>query len=282
MPPISEQSQIAKFLDYKTRQIDDLIEKKQNLIELLIEERSALINQAVIKGLDQTVPMKDSGIEWLGEIPEHWEQRKLKFIAECNTSNVDKHSKDDEKIVSLCNYTDVYKNDLIQSGMNFMSATASLSEIENFTLKEDDVLITKDSETPDDIAIPAYVTKNLFNVICGYHLAMIRSNKDLLYGKYLFYLFKSYKFNQQFTIAANGITRFGLGISTIRNSVISIPSKSEQLKIVKFLDQKFKIVEKSAIQIEKEIELLHEYKTSLINEAVTGKIDVRDYQINHA
>src|SRR5690606_25796029 len=104
----------------------------------------------------------------------------------------------------------VYKNDKISSEIKFMQATATLSEIEKFQLKKDDVLITKDSETPDDIAIPAYVVEDLNKVLCGYHLALLRSKTDILYGLYLYFLFKSYRFNQQFTIAANGITRFGL------------------------------------------------------------------------
>ncbi len=99
----------------------------------------------------------------------------MKFVAKIQSSNVDKKSFDDEIPVFLCNYVDVYKNEFINDSIPFMKATATEKEIEKFILNEDDVLITKDSETPDDIANPAFVKKEFKNVICGYHLAQIRS-----------------------------------------------------------------------------------------------------------
>jgi type I restriction enzyme, S subunit len=212
---------------------------------------------------------KESGVDWIGEIPFQWAINRLKFISDCNTSNVDKHSKEDESNVKLCNYTDVYKNDKIHSRMDFMSATASPAEIEKFQLKKDDVLITKDSETPFDIAIPAVVIEDLNNVLCGYHLALIRSNDKYVIGTYLYYLFKSYRFNQQFTIAANGITRFGLSISDVRNAIISLPSIVEQSKIAIFLDEKNRQIDDLIGKKQKVIELLHEERTALINQVVT-------------
>ncbi|MYH80299.1 hypothetical protein F4141_06285, partial [Candidatus Poribacteria bacterium] len=111
LPPLSEQIQIANFLDRKTEQIDKLIGIKDRQIELLQEQRTALINQAVTKGHDPNVEMKPSGVEWIGEIPAHWKIKKLKYIAKILPSNVDKHIYPDEIQVRLCNYTDVYYND---------------------------------------------------------------------------------------------------------------------------------------------------------------------------
>lgn len=216
---------------------------------------------------------KDSGVEWIGEIPFSWTIKRLKYISDCNTSNVDKHSKDDENKVNLCNYTDVYKNDKIHSRMDFMSATASLSEIKKFQLKKDDVLITKDSETPDDIAIPALVTEDLNKILCGYHLAHIRSSDKYLIGTYLYYLFKSYRFNQQFTIAVNGITRFGLSIDDVRNAIISLPSTAEQSQIADFLDHKISQIDDLIAKKQKLIELLKEEHTALINQVVFKGLD---------
>ena len=99
--------------------------------------------------------MKDSGVHWLGHVPEHWEVRRLRTIAELRISNVDKHVKDNEVPVRLCNYVDVYKNNRISERLEFMPATATPDEIERFRLEIDDVLITKDSETWDDIGVPA-------------------------------------------------------------------------------------------------------------------------------
>lgn len=216
---------------------------------------------------------KDSGVEWIGEIPFQWAIKRLKYVSDCNTSNVDKHSKEDENKVNLCNYTDVYKNDKIHSRMDFMSATASQSEIEKFQLKKDDVLITKDSETPDDIAIPAIVTEDLYNILCGYHLALIRSSDKYLIGTYLYYLFKSYRFNQQFTIAANGITRFGLSIDDVRDAIISLPSTAEQSQIAVFLDHKTHQIDDLIAKKQKIIELLKEERTAIINHTVTKGLD---------
>lgn len=148
---------------------------------------------------------KESGIAWLGDIPEHWEVRKLKYLANCFPSNVDKHTKEVEKKVRLCNYTDVYKNDFIINNMKFMIASATNEQIEKFILLKGDVIITKDSETANDIAIPAFVIDELENVICGYHLSIIRSY-DNMDSKYVFRLFQHKKFNSQLEICSNGVT----------------------------------------------------------------------------
>lgn len=100
--------------------------------------------------------MKDSGIEWIGEIPKHWEVQRLKDLANIQNSNVDKKSHLNEIPIKLCNYVDVYKNDFIDSSLDFMEATATKDEIKKFRIEEGDVFITKDSETCDDIAIPAF------------------------------------------------------------------------------------------------------------------------------
>jgi type I restriction enzyme S subunit len=182
VPLIPEQRAISLYLDDRTRKIDSLIDKKQKLIELLKEERAAVINQAVTKGLNHDVPMKDSGIEWLGEIPKHWQIKKMKNVADVKSSNVDKKSYDNEIKVLLCNYIDVYNNEFIDNSFSFMEATANENEIAKFNVKKGDVLVTKDSETPDDIANPAYIKKDLINTICGYHLAQIRANQIELIG----------------------------------------------------------------------------------------------------
>lgn len=216
---------------------------------------------------------KSSDNEWLGKIPGHWKVLKLKYAALVQSSNVDKKGNEGEKPVLLCNYIDVYKNDFIDGTIKFMEATASENEILKFKLLEDDVLITKDSETPDDIAIPAYVSQGFDNVLCGYHLALVRSNKDILKGAYLYYLFKSYRFNQQFTVAANGITRFGLSIDDIRNAIISIPPDSDQLQIATYLNNKTHQIDDLISKKQKLIDLLKEERTAIINQAVTKGLD---------
>lgn len=273
-PPLYEQQAIADYLDRKTVQIDTLIAKKQHLIELLQEYRTALINQAVTKGLDPNVPMKDSGYDWLGKIPEHWEMKKLKYLSKVNFSNVDKHSFEYEIPIQLCNYVDVYKNDFIHTNLNFMKATAKENEIEKFQLIKGDVLITKDSETWEDIAVPAYVTENIDNVICGYHLAQIRPLS--INGNYLFWVLNSPSINDQYKVEAHGITRYGLGKGAIENSFITCPPNNEQQEIFNYLNNKTSQIDKLIMQINKEIHLYNEFRTSLVSDTVTGKIDVRN------
>jgi len=279
IPPLPEQITITNFLDKKTAEISKLIEKDKKLIELLKEKRTALINHAVTKGLDPNVKLKDSGIPWIGKIPENWEAKKLKQISEINISNVDKKSDENEPEVLLCNYIDVYKNEFIDSTINFMKATASVEQIRRFTIKMGDVIITKDSEEPTDIAIPALIIEDLKNVVCGYHLALIRSNKMILDGSFLFRALQSKKINDQFITEANGVTRFGISTYPILNSYILIPPLSEQIQIAEYLDKTTLKIDRTIEKTEAKLELLEEFKKSLIHHAVTGKIDIRGSEI---
>ena len=174
LPPLKEQTQIANFLDRKTRQIDELIRIKERRIELLQEQRIVLINQAVTKGLDPNVEMKPSGVEWIGEIPKHWTITRLKYVSNIVASYVDKHINPDEIQVDLCNYTDVYYHEKIDSSIDFMRGSCNQDEYERSLLKKGDVIITKDSESADDIGVPTFTQEELTNVVCGYHLSIIR------------------------------------------------------------------------------------------------------------
>ena len=275
IPSIEEQTTIANFLDKKTFEIDDLIAKNKKLIELEKEKRIALINHVVTKGLDTKVKMKDSGIDWIGEIPEGWEVKKLKFVSDVKVSNVDKKSQQNEPEVQLCNYTDVYYNEFITENLNFMKATSSYEQKKKFQLQKEDVMITKDSETPEDIAVPAVSTKNFKDVVCGYHLAFIRPDKDSITGNYLLRSFQSKSINTQFVIWALGVTRFGISTYPIKNSYFLVPPKQEQQQIAEYLDKHTSLIDRTIKKIEKNIELLEEYKISLIHHVVTGKVDVR-------
>lgn len=277
VPPVEEQIKIGNFIRAKTSEIDEVISNKEKLIELLKEKRQAIITEAVTRGINADVKMKDSGVEWIVEIPEHWEVKRLKNISDVKISNVDKKSKDTEEPVLLCNYVDVYYNNEITRDIKFMKATAKKEQIEKFELKKEDILITKDSETPDDIAVAAWVRENLDGVVCGYHLAHIKPNRDI-YGKYLFYAFKSSGLRDQYWSNANGVTRFGLSKDKIKNALFFVPNKEEQEEIVDFIENNINDLGWLEEQIGSQILKLKEYKQSLIFEAVTGKIDLRDYE----
>lgn len=212
---------------------------------------------------------KPSGIAWLGDVPKHWEIKRLKTSARCWVSNVDKIPADDELPVRLCNYTDVYYNDYIRPDMGLMETTATTEEIQRFGLKVDDVLITKDSEEWSDIAVPARVVESSPDLVCGYHLAIIRAEPHKLFGPYLFRAFQSCAVNQQFQIAASGVTRYGLPKSAIGDAWIPLPSAEEQRAIADFLDRETAkldtLVEKKRALIEK----LKEKRAALISRTVT-------------
>jgi type I restriction enzyme S subunit len=214
---------------------------------------------------------KNSNSVWLGTLPSHWEVKKLKFVANPQPSNVDKKTIDDEIPVQLCNYVDVYKNDFIDSKVAFMQATATSAEIEKFKLNIGDVIVTKDSETPQDIAVPALVVEESDNLICGYHLTQIK--QKLINGSFLFRLFQSKGFNAQFIVQANGVTRFGLPSYAIDNAFVPIPSLDEQQKIADFLD--YKTTQIDALIEKKEALLLklQEKRSALIAQAVTKGIN---------
>lgn len=278
IPPLKEQTQIAEFLEQKTTEIDTAIQHLQKLIDLLKEERNSLINEAVTKGINPKASLKASGIEWIGDIPAHWEIMKLKYISKTNPSNVDKKSKEDEQSVLLCNYTDVYKNDFITSKIEFMKATASDAQIEKFTLEIGDVILTKDSEDPTDIAEPALVKEVVEDLVCGYHLTLIKPFKDILLGEYLFRLFES-DYNIYFQLEANGITRYGIGSESFKNAFMLVPPLEEQIEIVAHIEAETNRIDTEIEFSKDEITLLKEYKQALITEAVTGKIDVRNYKL---
>lgn len=217
--------------------------------------------------------MKPSGIEWLGDIPETWVSKRLKYISNSRVSNVDKKSEDDIE-VKLCNYIDVYKNEYIDQNIDFMEATAKSNQIDNFELRPGDVIITKDSETPDDIGIPAYVKlENIENIVCGYHLAISTPKKSILLGKFLFRLFQSNLFRSYFEVNSNGVTRFGLDTYSIFNANILLPSIPEQHTIAVFLDRETAKIDDVVRKKQKLIDLLKEKRLALISNAITKGLD---------
>jgi type I restriction enzyme, S subunit len=215
----------------------------------------------------------DSGLSWLGNIPSHWNVAKLKNIADVRTSNVDKKSIEDDVPVVLCNYTDVYYNEYITDDMDFMKATATIAQVKQFELQAGDVIITKDSESWDDIAVPACVQTDLQGVVCGYHLALIRPDKRKAEGKYIFRVFASVSGAYQFKVSANGITRYGLPQKAIKDAWFPVPPTDEQQAIATFLDRETAKIDDLIAKKQRLIELLQEQRSAIISHAVTKGLD---------
>ncbi len=181
---------------------------------------------------------------------------------------MDKKSVDGEAAVRLCNYVDVYKNEYITAEMEFMAATATDDQIAHFSVRAGDVIITKDSETWDDIAVPAYVPQPIENLVCGYHLALVRADGSQLDGEYLSRCFAAKGINDQFQVAANGITRYGLDTQSIRCALFPLPPLEEQRAITRFLKRETARIDALIEKKERLIALLEEKRQAAVGHAV--------------
>jgi type I restriction enzyme S subunit len=181
---------------------------------------------------------KDSGVEWLGDIPEHWKVTKVKKEFKVQPSNVNKKAKEDEDEVLLCNYVDVYYNNYITNDIGFMAtATASENEIKKFQLKIGDVIITKDSEDPLDIAVPTLVKETQDKLLCGYHLSTLRSIRNKIEGSFLFWSLNNEFIASQLFREATGVTRWAIASRHVKNSSFAYPPLQEQKAITEYLDK---------------------------------------------
>lgn len=211
---------------------------------------------------------KDSGIEWLGKIPEHWGVTKLKKEFQIMPSNVDKKSKESEDTVKLCNYVDVYYNDFIKLNIDFMIATASEHQIKKFQLQNGDVLITKDSEDPFDIAVPALVKETEDKLLCGYHLSMIRTINNKIHGAFLFWSLMDKAIASQLFREATGVTRWAIASRHIKNSIIAFPPLPEQKAIAAYLDRATAKIDRMIAIKEAQLEKMEGYFLTRVKEVI--------------
>lgn len=204
----------------------------------------------------------------IGRIPENWDVSKLSGIAQVIVSNVDKKVEENELPVFLCNYLDVYHNEYITNNLKFMRGSASGAEIDKFSLRRGDVLITKDSETAEDIASAAVVADEIPNLICGYHLAILRPDKECIDSLYLAKTLQDDRVHNQFVIKANGVTRYGLTLSVINNATIPVPPLQEQYQISKILSTWDHAIDR----VQRLIEVKKRQKARLVTQLLSGKI----------
>ena len=199
----------------------------------------------------------------------NWSTCKLRDIADVRVSNVDKKTSNAETPVKLCNYMDVYSNDYVTKSIDFMTASASKSEIERFRLQAGDVIITKDSETQDDIGVPAVVTDSIDRLVCGYHLALIRPVSGAINSIFLAKQLTSAPIARYFSLNASGSTRFGLTVSVIEDALIPVASKPVQAKIAEILFTVDQAIEQTEALIAKQQRI----KTGLMQDLLTRGID---------
>jgi restriction endonuclease S subunit len=259
--PLDEQISIVKFLDKKTSEIDALIEKDKKLIALLKEKRIALINHAVTKGLDPNAKMKDSGIKWIGEIPEDWEVKKLKFNIKENKIK-DNVKNPNTKFIGL---------EHIESETGKLISSSTLEEIdgESIRFEKNNVLFGK---------LRPYLSKVIkmdFRGSCTAELIVYETGKKID-SKYLFYRLISKSFIDSVNSMTYGVKMPRADSKRINNIKVAWPSLIKQKIIADYLDNATFKIEYTIQKIEEKIKLLEEYKKSLIHHVVTGKIDVRE------
>ena len=277
LPNLEEQNSIANFLDQKTAVIDGLIADKEKLIELLQEKRQAIITEAVTKGLNPNVRMKDSGIEWIGEIPEHWEVKRIKYLATVNPSKSEVRHLPPEQEVTF-----IPMEKIVATGKVDYSITNTVENlIDGYTyFRDGDIIMAKVTPCFENGNIA--IVNGLLNGI-GFgttELHVLRCNNKC-YNKFLFYylqsdVFKSKGISEMYGVA--GLKR--IPTDFVLNYKLGIPDYNEQKDIANYLDEKTSQIDELVSNIQFQIQKLKEYRQSLISEAVTGKIDVRDYAID--
>ncbi len=273
LPPLHTQQAITRFLDAKTAQIDELVTKKRQLIIKLKEKRQTVISHAVTKGLNPNAPMKDSGVEWLGKVPEHWAVNNITYI------------------LNAIGDVDHYMPQSVENGIPYVM-TGDLKEfVSDINFKdckqvshEDYVkLCQKIKSSKGDLILARYATIGTASYVdidtdflVSYSCVTIKPNPSKVFGLYLFYYFKSNSFLQGIQNEINTNTQGNVGISDLKKVKMALPTLNEQSKIIEFLDKQVSKIDTLIEKSNSAIELMQEYRTALISAAVTGKIDVRE------
>ncbi|AHJ27610.1 restriction endonuclease subunit S [Nodularia spumigena CS-584] len=264
-PPLYEQKKIACFLDSKLEEIDKFISNKQRLIELLKEQKTAIINRAVTKGLNPHAPMKPSGIEWLGDIPAHWEVTRAKHISYVFVPQRNKPNLNLNIGFPWITMEDITSPSISKSTFGYL-----VSEID--AMNAGSKLLPEGSVIASCVGNFGLSSVNTLQVIINQQLqAYIPIKINPYYLRYLIGISKSY-----FEQIANATTLAYVNQAGFAELPIILPPNDEQLAIVRNIDKELTTIDKAITTIEKEIELIKEYRTTLISEAVTGKIDVRE------
>jgi type I restriction enzyme S subunit len=273
-PPTEHQNIISAYLNSKTSQIDKLVLDKEKLVGLLIEERAVIINQAVTKGLDLSVPMKDSGFEWFGEIPEHWELKKIKHVNKKIGSGVTPKGGAEvyqDSGIPLLRSQNIYFDGLRLDDVAFISK-AIHDSMSNSKVYPSDVLL---NITGGSIGRCFYISTELTEANVNQHVCIIRPNEKIL-TVYLYNILRSNIGQLQIDICQAGGNRESLNFEQLKNFVIPLPNIVEQREILAYISAREIFFNDLIFKTKSEIELLNEYKKALISEVVTGKVDVRN------
>lgn len=283
LPPLEEQQTISDFLDVQTAKIDALLAKKRELIDKLKEKRTTLISRTVIRGLppeaaraaglDPHPPMKNSGVEWLGEVPEQWGVSRIKFIVSTPVTDGPHETPEilDEGIPFV-------SAEAINNGrIDFTKIRGHITEEDHrryskkYCPKLEDIYMVKSGATTGRVAMVE--DDRIFNIWSP--LAAIRCRSNLAFSRYVYNYMQSKEFQTAVQLSWSYGTQQNIGMGVIQNLAVPLPSTTEQLLIADYLDREAVKIDQMVAKVEEAIDRLHEYRTALITAAVTGKINVQ-------
>lgn len=277
LPKHDEQQAIARFLDFKAAQIDALISKKKALLDKLTEKRTALISHAVTKGLDPTVAMKDSGVAWLGEVPTHWTIMRARYASTFVTSGsrgwAEYYSDSGSVFLRITNLSRDSVDLLLHDIQRVLPPESS--EGERTATQSGDVLVSITA----DLGSVAVIPDGFENAYVSQHLALVRPNGDRILGRWMAYQFFSASGQAQLTGSGYGGTKIQLGLGDVKDVWLALPPTGEQEEICTWIGAEVDKLKRQSDSIHDVILRLREYRSALVTNAVTGKIDVRGFEI---
>ncbi|CAM7699511.1 restriction endonuclease subunit S [Salmonella enterica subsp. enterica serovar Emek] len=271
---ISLQKQVSAFLDRETQRIDSLIEEKQTFIKLLKEKRQALISHVVTKGLNPTVEMQDSGIEWIGQVPKHWRISKVRYLGQCQ-NGINIGGEFFGHGTPFVSYGDVYNNTSLPEKVQGLVLSTEKDQ-DNYSVMAGDVLFTRTSETIEEIGFSAVCKSTIEQAVFAGFLIRFRPDEGNIEVGFSEYYFRNEKLRAFFAKEMNLVTRASLSQDLLKKMLVLLPPIDEQNEIANYLQAECNKFAEIFAETEKTILLLKERRTSLISAAVTGKIDVRE------
>jgi type I restriction enzyme S subunit len=270
IPPRDEQDRIVSFLDQKTAEIDEAVAKKQRLIDLFKEQKTILVNQTVTKGLNPNVPMRDSGVEWIGAVPEHWEVKRLRYLG-TTQNGISASAEYFGSGFPFVSYGDVYNNRELPKAVNGL-AKSTVHDRDQYSIVKGDVLFTRTSETVEEIGFSSTCMETIENSTFAGFLIRFRPRKGRLFPGYSKYYFSAQLHRSYFVGEMNLVIRASLSQELLKKLPVLIPPYAEQESIFEFLETESAKIDNVIVLQRQLIDSLKEYKMILITEAVTGKI----------